>query len=220
MFSLLEEFLQLDREERCRLTNELRQPPELQAPEARTRAAALRREILLIQKAPDDSLSPLLQNFKHDTSVLAPFQRTLEPEVMPPVIAGRLRSNHYLALDGMLETHPALQVIQSRVNVLLQDETSTFDIPALLTAISKHLGRPQKVIMLDVFAPSEDYQIAQLVNLHSRKPSIHLQLVQMLVQASLVDSLPHPKLCSCPLCAHILCVTTATSAGTSTQQKQ
>lgn len=110
---------------------------------------------------------------------------------------------HHLILQGW----PQLTQYQFEVNEALRREKEfevQIEILTILNAISQHLTGKKRFFMLDEYTSSIGKQMAQLVDLRTRKPTLHKVVMQYILEASLFQRAHHSKGCTCPLCAHML----------------
>lgn len=123
----------------------------------------------------------------------------------PPELIKRENRVHNEVIDRVLKDRPSLMAMQRQIDSLLgsSEEPRRFNLPAVLNSIAKHHNRKQLFVMMDVLTPSDEAITARLIDLRNTEPAIHMQLIQILVQASLLEKLVHAKNCACLLCTHM-----------------
>lgn len=219
MSSIAEFFQQPDRTSRFNFLNEAFRARSSSAPADRERMAKLEQDFYYLLNTPSDSLSPdmqeLQQSARNDSAVR--FDANGVPH-MPSQADFELyeRRIHLAHIADVLEPFPTLKHLQDKVHKLLvsNGETVVFSLPALLNSITKHLGRRQAFLVIVLRSSPDEAMIACLESLYNRKPFVHKALLGLLVQATLVDQPPHPKRCTCLLCAHFARVTGSTGSST------
>lgn len=60
-----------------------------------------------------------------------------------------------------------------------------------------------------MLSPSLEKFIGLLVELRTTKPTVHMELVKLALQAAMWQEPAHPRGCSCPLCAYIVALAPA-----------
>lgn len=206
--SVLEEILlSSDPAAQIRLANEVTKRYEDQSPETRALLARVSMESAAIQHVPDEFLSPELRNYKNIRKVLDPHSEKIARGETSELHWASHHKESGMVDKVMASCPPVIQDIQSQIDTLLEGESRRLDLPALLNAISKHLNRDVKILTIEIFASTEKELSDQLVSLHILKSEVHRRLCGLLVQASLHDEPPHPRKCTCLLCAHIARVT-------------
>lgn len=206
----LEELLNLDDFSLDCWMRVLFKPKEFQTPAEQQWAYKIQRDHLQLLQHPTGMLSPKLQEWQRKMlSVLSSIENGQDVPAGLEHLSGienpwqaLLQANH---LIDFLETCPSIKTVQQQIHTVLDNnnEGVLFDTPALLDAISLHLGRPRRFDRVQKLTPTTSELIDLLEDLHFRKPLTHQAVVQFLVRASLDQQAPHPKRCDCPLCAHI-----------------
>lgn len=171
-----------------------------------------------------EELKELSTNSLEDTPPVLHGLREMAVTAMPTVLrtgsmpADILQGNREHAKKQLEEVYKQckpLGMLQRQADKLLGDG-SEFCIPAFLNILSEHLGRPPVVALAKHWLPSKEQMITQLEHLHASKPQTHMQMIRILVRASIFLQPPHEKNCTCPLCAHIASVMPASAQDTST----
>lgn len=196
----LEELLRLDDASKAHWLGVLLDtPPPLQPPELKQWSYKMMAEHFELTRKPPSTLSPAMQALQRSIlGVIPPHMQRLS------VPFEQLRRTNHLA--DVLETCPPLKQLQWEMNAVLDNnnEGLSIDTPALLDAIARHLGRPQRFTRIKELTPTVQELIGSLRDLYTRKPKTHQAVMQFLVRASLYQQAPHPKRCSCPLCTHMV----------------
>lgn len=205
--------------EMIHFVNNLRHPPG-NAAEAEDREG-FRLATLDLLRLPPESLSPKsreIQGFLKRNSL------TLDPSGaaagIPQEVKERKRLRQRKWIEQLLQPHPALKAIQAKIDVLFSanQEPETLNVPAFLNVIAKHLKRKEPFAILKCYAPTKLQKSTRLMDLHSHKPAVHAQLVQLLIRTSLTAGPPHPAECTRLLCDHLQSLMTA-SVETSTSPR-
>lgn len=159
-------------------------------------------QMMQLSNASTSSLSPQLRGAQQGLLGLMSAVESPVPVVLPPLpphmehlrdtfqsdlrpkFQGLRRANH---LTDVLKPHPELNLLQWKINGMLNanNEGLLFDTPALLNAIAKHLKRSELFERVASLTPSVAELIASLKDLHKRKPDVHIQLCQLLINAAL-----------------------------------
>lgn len=77
------------------------------------------------------------------------------------------------------------------------------EVITILNAVSQHITGKVRFLMDPEYSSSIDLKIAQLMELRSRRPSLHYDIVQCLLFAARDEGTPHPLSCACILCLYL-----------------
>lgn len=210
MPSALEALYALDAEAQAVLMNKLRNSKlEHLSPAEVALGLQMDREVKQLAHLPPGEVPPSLQNLQR--MMQSPLPAALRSGAPPQEYLATREKIYLEQLEEVLDKCPPIKALQQQANALLRP--NIFDIPAMLNAISKHLGRPPQFIMLELYLPSEAHMLGQLLELQASKPAVHMQLLKVLIQACTVMHAPHPRNCTCLLCAHVAKVMTLAAAS-------
>lgn len=215
----VEEMMAMDDATRVRHMNEIARNRD--TPEGRAQADALAQQILPIMHTPPHLLTPemqllreaLIEGGQHYSCVTGRSQEELAPG------RRRYRARHHRQdVHAALTDFPQLKPLQALADRIMDsfndsDVLSTLDIPVLLDAIAKHLGRPTQFLRIEQSTPSVEEVIALLAAERIRRPDVHTELVKLAIRASMLQPPPHPRGCDCPLCAYVVGLTSSPSSS-------
>lgn len=190
-------------EERIQWVNKFSKPP--QTPQEEEERRLLRTAYHEIAHASPESLHPVMRPFQGFVQRMLPKLESPTPGAVYAEVEERRHIRQLEAIEEVLQPHPALKALQDRMDTLLgsSNEPTTFNLPAFLDALAKHLKRKEPFLLIECFVPKKADQVAQLRNLRESKPAVHGQLLHLIIQASLMQGAPHPQGCTCPLCEHL-----------------
>lgn len=213
MPNLFEQVFTLDDDALQSFTDELGKKPEDQEAGKRIMSDTLAVEFLELAFTPLAKVPPAIY-MAHAEAV-----RSVKESVSGNFdLKTRQRTTHN-TLKLLLARHPPLQDLQHKLNDLFEKHKVNFlfSLLAMLNSIAKHLNRPRQLELEGLLPlPTEEEMKTQLLSLYTRNTQLHREVCQMLLQASMYQQQPHPKACTCMLCAHLAQVT---ASAPSTSQK-
>lgn len=203
MRSIIETIDQLPMAENIRLMNELNKPLEQQDPSVRHLKPLVDAEMAQLHTKPASSLSPHMRQLQAMMQGLAPS--VLLTGDVPGEHQKKIQAHYLVQRDELFSQVPELHALQNKIDAILtaNKEKAFVDITVLANAVYKHLKGQEPFLMQQFCVPTKDEIFAQLDDLHSRKPAVHKQLLELMEQAPRHYKLTHPNGCTCPLCAHV-----------------
>lgn len=213
MPGVLEYIFSLDTDSQGRLINQLRLKPEEQEAGDRELLEQMGRELMQLAHTPIEMTPPRLHSLRRKAQLYW-VPMVANNGIFPPEWEESKRQEAEKDLIYLLRPYPALQAVQREISELLMvNGEPQFELPPFLNEIDKHLGRPERFLVVRFYAPTLAQMTAQLTDLHTRKPDVHMRLLLLLLRAAIDGQPPHAKDCACLLCAHAAKVTALSSAS-------
>lgn len=212
MQNILREICSREGEDITRFVDESFRAVQQETPEGHRKRQEMAHAIMELAHTPPTTLHPQLHDLQRLAMTMISQADEIDKGNPPPELVARWRKCHDQLIEESLVANPRIRDMQHELDALLCRNSESgkfkfgsnkFNMPALLNSCAKELGRPQLFTLIEFYSPTKDDLTSHLVDLHTSKPALHMQVMAILIRASLHQATRHPVGCTCVLCAHM-----------------